>query len=68
MYIKGVLSTALSTLLNQRDPDLGEVEKVDEQITLRAREFEELVSRDGYCPEPIHPKERRTKSETDRSK
>ena len=68
MYIKGVLSTALSTLLNQRDPDREEVNVVDEQITLRAREFEELLSRDGYCPEPLHLKEGRTKSETDRSK
>lgn len=65
MYIKGVLSTALSTLLNQRDPDPREVDKVDEQITLRAREFEELVARDGYCPEP--PQIRRS-NEVNRSK
>jgi hypothetical protein len=65
VYIKTVLSRTLSTLLNQRDPDTREVEEVDAQITLRAREFEELVARDGYCPEP--PQIRRS-HEVDRSK
>ncbi len=65
MYIKTVLSRTLSTLLNQRDPDKGEVEEVDAQITLRAREFEELVARGGYCPEPLQI---RRSHEVDRSK
>jgi len=65
VYIKTVLSRTLSTLLNQRDPDKGEVEEVDAQITLRAREFEELVARGGYCPEPLQI---RRSHEVDRSK